>query len=550
MDHITLQHSLGEQQTLVEDTWERMKSDRIMARIWDHDYTVWQDSPEEISNRLDWLHIQHRMLAEVDHLHLFAQGLLQEGFHKALLLGMGGSSLAPEVFREIFGVAPGFLDLEVLDTTDPDTIQEATSALELENTVFIVATKSGGTVETLSLFKYFYNLIGEELGWEQAGEHFIAITDPGSKLVKLAEEHGFRKIFLNEPNIGGRYSALSYFGLVPAALLGMDLKQLLVRSLEGLCSCENCDCPSDESNYAAQLGGILGALTRGGHDKLTFLISPEIEAFGNWVEQLIAESTGKEGTGILPVVGEIPGKPEVYGDNRLFVYMRLGEDLTYDPAVKALADAGYPLVWLQLEDIYDIGRQFFLWELATAVAGHVLGINPFDQPNVESAKIRARDMVAAYQESGELPEGDPAQLSADILEEFLRQAIQPGSYLALQAFLQPTPEIKEALEELRLILRDRYQLATTLGFGPRFLHSTGQLHKGDAGKGVFIQFTGQAKQDLPIPDQAGEPESSISFGILKQAQALGDAQALEEAGRQLIRFDLGQTPLQNLQQLI
>jgi glucose-6-phosphate isomerase len=550
MDQIKLLHSLGDYQTEVEDTWGIMKSDRILARIWDHDHTVWQDSPEEISNRLGWLHIPHLMLDQVEELQLFAQELVKEGFQQALLLGMGGSSLAPEVFQEIFGSAPGFLDLEVLDTTDPDAIRTTARGLDLEKTIFIVATKSGGTVETLSLFKYFYNLVGENLGWERSGAHFIAITDPGSRLVKLAEEYRFRKTFLNDPDIGGRYSALSYFGLVPAALLGLDLRRLLENSLKGLCGCESCDCAIDENNYAAQLGGILGVLAREGKDKLTFLISPKIGSFGTWVEQLIAESTGKAGIGILPVVGESPGDSEIYGDDRLFIYIRLGEDLTHDQQVQALAEAGQPVVWLQLDESYDLGSQFFLWELATAVAGHLLGINPFDQPNVESAKVRAREMVAAYQENGELPEGDISNFSSEALDDFLGQSIQPGSYIALQAFLQPTPEIKEALEGLRLKLRNRYQLATTLGFGPRFLHSTGQLHKGDAGKGVFVQFTNTVEKDLPIPDQAGEPSSSISFGVLKNAQALGDAQALEEAGRQVIRFDLGQTPLQELQKLI
>lgn len=549
MDQINILHSLGAYRTPVEDTWGRMKSDQIMARIWDHDHSVWQESPEEIANRLGWLHTPHLMLDQVQDLQSFTRQLISAGYEQAVLLGMGGSSLAPEVLREIFGVTPGYLDLEVLDTTDPDAIRTASTNLDLEKTIFIVSTKSGGTVETLSLFKYFYNLVGEKLGWDRAGEHFLAITDPGSKLVDLAEQYNFRHTFLNDPNIGGRYSALSYFGLVPAALLGLDLEKLLLRSLEGLCSCESCDCAIDENNYAAQLGGILGALAKQGHDKLTLILSPEIESFGSWVEQLIAESTGKEGTGILPVVGEPPGDPAIYRDDRLFVYLRLGEDLTYDQPVRTLAEAGLPVVWIQLDDPYDLGGQFFLWELATAVAGHLLGINPFDQPNVESAKVRAREMVAAYQQTGRLPEGSYADLTADVLEDFLTRAVQPGSYLALQAFLEPKPEIEAALQDLRLRLRDKFKLATTLGFGPHFLHSTGQLHKGDGGKGVFIQFTSTAEQDLPIPDQAGEPGSSIGFGVLKSAQALGDAKALEEAGRKIIRFDMGLTPLKELEKL-
>jgi glucose-6-phosphate isomerase len=550
MDQIKLLHNLGDFQTAVEDTWGAMKSDRIMARIWDHDHTVWQNSPEEISNRLGWLHTPHLMLDQVKDLHGFTQELLQEGFQKALLLGMGGSSLAPEVFQDIFGSTPGFLELEVLDTTDPDAIRTTASGLDLERTIFIVATKSGGTVETLSLFKYFYNLVGNQVGWENVGAQFIAITDPGSKLVDLAQKHKFRRAFLNDPDIGGRYSALSYFGLVPAAMIGMDLVHLLEGSLTDLCSCESCDCAIDENNYAAQLGGILGVLAREGRDKLTFLISPEIDSFGTWVEQLIAESTGKAGTGILPVVGEPVADPATYGDDRLFIYLRLGEDQTHEKLVKALVEAGQPVVWLQLNEPYDLGGQFFLWELATAVASHLLGINPFDQPNVESAKIRAREMVAAYQENGELPQGDTGVLSKETLEDFLNQAIQPGSYLSLQAYLNPTKEIEAALQGLRMQLGKRFKIPTTLGFGPRFLHSTGQLHKGDAGRGVFLQLINTVAEDLPIPDQAGEPDSSIGFGVLKAAQALGDFQALEEAGRQVISYDLGLTPAQELQKLI
>jgi glucose-6-phosphate isomerase len=549
MDQIQVLHSLGVYKTLVEDTWGVMKSDQIMARIWDHDHTVWQDNPEEITNRLGWLHVPHLMLDQVDELQRFAQEIISEGFQKAVLLGMGGSSLAPEVFQEIFGPAPGFLDLEVLDTTDPDAIRTLANELDLNRTLFIVATKSGGTVETLSLFKYFYNIVGENLGLENAGSHFIAITDPGSRLENLAEQHGFRKTFKNDPNIGGRFSALSYFGLVPASLLGVDLDLLLQNSLEGLCSCESCDCALDENNYAAEVGGIIGGLAKIGRDKLTFVISPEIESFGNWVEQLIAESTGKQGTGIVPIVGEPVGDPEQYGDDRLFIYLRLGEDQPLDKQVQRLAEAGQPVVWIQLEDLYGLGGQFFLWELATAVAGHLLGINPFDQPNVESAKIRAREMVSAYQETGTLPKGKTTPITLKTMEDFITKSVQSGSYLAIQAYLNPTSDIQAALQALRMQLGERFKLPTTLGFGPRFLHSTGQLHKGDAGKGVFIQFISLTGEDLPIPDQAGEPGSSMGFGVLKNAQALGDAGALEEAGRKIICFDLGKSPQHELQSL-
>jgi hypothetical protein len=403
-------------------------------------------------------------------------------------------------------------------------------------TLFIVATKSGGTVETLSFFKYFYNWTVEALGREEAGQHFVAITDPGSKLVDLANHYHFRDIFLNDPNIGGRYSVLSYFGLVPAALVGVDVRGLLQNALTVACGCDSC--VSLDDNQGAWMGAILGELAKAGRDKLTIVTSSAIASFGDWVEQLIAESTGKEGTGILPVVGEPLGPPEVYGDDRLFVHLRLDGDDSADAALAVLEAAGHPVVRLYLHEPYDLGGQFFLWEMATAVAGHRLGINPFDQPNVEAAKVLARDMVAAYRETGTLPGSDYAAPTPEHLEAFMRHA-GPSDYVALQAYVQPTPATDAALQALRTHLRNRYKLATTLGYGPRFLHSTGQLHKGDGGNGLFIQFTADDPQDTPIPDEAGAQRSSMTFGVLKAAQAMGDQQALLEAGRRVIRFHLG-----------
>ncbi len=377
-----------------------------------------------------------------------------------------------------------------------------------------------------------------------AGEHFIAITDAGSRLAELAERYQFRDVFLNDPNIGGRYSALSYFGLVPAALIGMDLELLLKRAQNAADSCKG-----GHPDTCAQLGVIMAELAKVGRDKITFIISPAIDSFGDWVEQLIAESTGKEGLGILPVAGEPVGTPGDYSADRLIVYFQLQGDATYDLAVKALEDIGQPVVRFLMRDPYDIGEQFFLWEMATAVAGYRLGINPFDQPNVEAAKVLARQMVADYQESGALPEGKPtislngisvygqlpAQAGDDPLAAFLSGA-HPGAYVTLQAYVQPNPDTDSALLELRQSIRERTNLAVTSGYGPRFLHSTGQLHKGDAGRGLFIQFTSDNAQDLPIPDEAGKDFSSISFGVLETAQALGDKQALLDAGRKVIRF--------------
>jgi len=526
---------LGEHQAAVDAALDHLVQKRIVARIWEHDHTVWKPESTEITNRLGWLHTIEVMMDYVPRLQSLVEELRAEGYTHALLLGMGGSSLAPEVFRKTFGVADGHLDLAVLDSTDPGAVLAHAERLDPARTLFIVSTKSGSTVETLSFFKFFYNWTADALGSDQAGKHFIAITDPGSRLTDIARRYRFRNTFLNDPNIGGRYSALSYFGLVPAALVGADVPRLLDRALTMACATE--PCVAARNNPGAWLGAILGALAEAGRDKVTLVTSPPIAGFGDWVEQLIAESTGKEGKGILPVVGEPLGPPEVYGDDRLFVYLRLEGDTTHDAAVQTLEEAGYPVVRLRLHDRYDLGEQFFLWEMATAVAGHRLGINPFDQPNVESAKVRAREMVAAYQETGALPADEPAPLAGEALRAFLAQA-QAGDYIALQAYVAPTAETDAALQSLRVWLRDRYRLATTVGYGPRFLHSTGQLHKGDAGNGLFIQFTADAPRDAPIPDEAGSSESSITFGVLKMAQALGDKQALLDAGRRVIRFHL------------
>jgi transaldolase/glucose-6-phosphate isomerase len=535
--------SLGAYQPLVDSALDEMVENRIIARIWAHDYTVWKPEPTEIANRLGWLHIADVMVGQIDRLRALVESVRTDGYTDAVVLGMGGSSLAPDVFGRVFGgQTAGFLDLAVLDSTDPDAVLAQASRLDPSRTLFIVSTKSGGTVETLSLFKYFYNWTAEALGTgsdvDQIGAHFVAITDPGSKLEALAKRYDFRDTFLNDPNIGGRYSALSYFGLVPAALAGVEVETLLDQALTMACNCEPCNCPIDGDNNGAWLGALLGELAKAGRDKVTLVTSPQLANFGDWVEQLIAESTGKEGKGILPVVGEPLGRPVDYGDDRLFVHLKLDGDDTHDLALRALEGAGQPIVRLRLRDLYDLGDQFFLWEMATAVAGYRLGINPFNQPNVEAAKVLARQAVAAYAESGALPDDEPASLDRGALIGFLALA-QAGDYISLQAYVQPAAETDAALQALRLRLRDRLKLATTVGYGPRFLHSTGQLHKGDGGNGLFIQFTANEAQDVPIPDEAGSGASSMTFGVLKMAQALGDKRALEEAGRRVIRFHLG-----------
>jgi transaldolase/glucose-6-phosphate isomerase len=557
-----LKAHLGEEKEQVEAAIAAMQSDHLLARIEQHDHRVWKPDPQEISNRLGWMDITARI--DLAPIYDLLEQVREEGYTRALLLGMGGSSLAPELFAQTFLSGERFsLQLSVQDSTHPGAVLAAQERLDPEKTLFIVSTKSGSTVETLSFFKFFYNWTAETLGVERAGEHFIAITDPGSKLVDLAARHHFRQTFLNDPNIGGRYSALSYFGLVPAALCGVDLQRLLARAQQMMQATAS-EVPTDQ-NPAAQLGAILGVMARQGRDKATFVTSGAIASFGDWVEQLIAESTGKAGKGILPVVHEAPGVPAVYGDERVFFDLRMKGDDANNQVVQDLRDSGYPVVEITLEEVYDLGGQFYLWELATAIAGHLLDINPFDQPNVESAKVRARQMVAAYQESGQLPSQTPLLSDQDIavygpesaasldtewtltsdtatgaLAEFLSQA-RDGDYIALQAFVQPESRTSAALQALRMKLRDEYRLATSVGYGPRFLHSTGQLHKGDSGNGLFIQITADDPRDAEIPDAAVEPDgpkpgSSISFGVLIAAQAMGDRKALEEAGRRVLRL--------------
>ena len=551
--------TLGSLQQAVDAILARMQKERVITRLWDRDHTLWKPDPTEISNRLGWLDSPAIMLPHLPQIRKVVDSVREAGYTHVLLLGMGGSSLAPEVFRLTFGVAPGFLDLQVLDTTDPDAIRAAAATLDPARTLFIPATKSGGTVETMSFLKYFYNRTAEAVGVDQAGAHFIAITDPGSGLADLARDLKFRHTFLNDPDIGGRYSALSFFGLVPALLIGVDAEQLLQRARDTAAACTRTD-----QNAGALLGAALGAGALAGRDKVTLVSSPPIAAFGAWVEQLIAESTGKEGKGILPVDNEPLGPPAVYGDDRLFVYLRLRDDDTHDRALQALIEAGQPVLCRELDTPYDLGREFFCWEIATVVAGYCLGINPFDQPDVETAKILARDMVQAYQEEGRLPELEPTLRTGDIavfsqapatsleavLAAFLDGATTDSrGYIALQAYVAPDPQIDAALADLRRTLRDRTRRAITLGYGPRFLHSTGQLHKGDAGRGRFIQLTGDPAEDVNIPDAPGDPASSITFGTLKAAQARGDCQALMDAGRQVLRLHLSGDVIAGLEQI-
>ena len=479
----------------------------VARRVWAKDESLWGGpGVPEIGNRLGWLTISDAMLERADELVEFARGCFAEGLRDTVLLGMGGSSLAPEVLWRTFGAADDALALHVLDSTDPAAILAVQEQIDLERTLFVVSTKSGGTIETLSLFEHFHSLLGD-------GSRFIAITDPGSSLLELAREHGFRASFENDPNIGGRYSALSLFGLVPAALIGAPVHALLERAAAGEQACAHFD--STQSNPGLWLGLAIGELARAGRDKLTFVISEPLSSFGLWVEQLVAESTGKHGRGILPVADEPLLEPDAYGTDRVFVYLRDEDEgsAEVDAQIEALGAAGHPTFTIGYHGSEDLGRLFFVAEFATAVAGWVLEINPFDQPNVQEAKEATKHVLA----SGSLPEVEFA--SDDALRALLGDAAA-GSYIAVMGYVAPSLEFDEAIVALRATIATKTRLATTFGYGPRFLHSTGQLHKGGAPIGRFLSLIADEGPDIAIPG------ADYSFRTLKTAQALGDLQTL------------------------
>lgn len=538
------------EESFIEDLKKIMEQNRIIERIWSRDYTVWKPAPKEIIDRLAWLDLPNTMnKSEItDHLLSFAKSIKKEGYTNALLLGMGGSSLAPEVFSKIFHTKSGFLKLGIVDSTDPEMIRNVQKSVNLKKTLFIVSSKSGSTVETLSAFKFFYKQIVQIVGKNEAGKHFVAVTDPESGLAKMAQIYGFRETFLNEPNVGGRFSALSYVGIMPAVLIGMDLKLLFEKALQAM---KESSPPCDLKNILHYtLGVLIGSMALNGRDKLTIILSPKIESFGDWLEQLIAESLGKEGKGVLPVVNELLDSIDEVGLNRFFIYIKLNTDNTYNTLIGRLMERGYPLVQIELNDIYDLGGQIFIWEMATAIAGYILKINPFDQPNVESAKALAKHTLDDYKNAGSLKYPVPIYSSPSLdifginkvssireaLEWLLKQA-QNGSYICIQAYVCPNKTINVNLEEMRKILRKKTKLAVTVGYGPRYLHSTGQLHKGDSGKGLFIQMVAKPPvNDLPIPDEITSDTSSATFGILENAQALGDRSALLDAKRNVLTF--------------
>lgn len=559
--------SPGEYTGAIQQTIKMMDEQQYVQRLWRKDASLWKkDAAHQkiIQNALGWLNVADTLLGKVGELKDFAERVWNDGYESVMLLGMGGSSLCPEVFRRTFQKIPGYPKLLVLDSTDPATVKSMEDAVDVAKTMFIVASKSGTTTEPHMFYQYFFDRVSR-INPERPGANFIAITDPGSLLEQIAREKQFRRIFQNPADIGGRYSALSYFGIVPAALMGLNIGEILERAVRAAEACERC-VPVEE-NPGARLGAVLGTLARKGKDKVTFITPPPIDSLGLWIEQLIAESTGKDGRGILPVAGEPLADPDDYGRDRLFVYIATkdGRDPQAEAKLKNLEDAGHPVVRHIIRDPLSLGREFFLWEVATALTGAVFEINPFDQPNVQESKDNTKDLLALYIKEGKLPDQEvlwedagyrifcdaptksalqkeSTSLSDSIAAHLNR--VKDGDYVALTAYIQENETNEELLRAIRAEIRNRLKTATTTGYGPRFLHSTGQLHKGGGDNGVFIQITADDAEDLPIPN---EP---YTFGVLKQAQALGDFNSLSNRHRRAIRFHMGSDTSAGLQKLL
>jgi transaldolase/glucose-6-phosphate isomerase len=534
------------------DDW---RANGKVRRLWQRDASLWTRTDE--ANWLGWLGITEEQVEHIDDLKKVAEDAKSGAFAHVLLLGMGGSSLCPEVLRMTFGKVAGYPELHVLDSTDPAQIRSFEKKIDLAKTLFIVSSKSGSTLEPNIFKQYFFEQVKKAIGAEKAGSRFIAITDPGSKMQQVAEGDRFRHTFFGLPSIGGRYSALSDFGIVPAEMMGLDVKKLLERTEEMVEACASC--VPVEQNPGVVLGLILGTAAQAGRDKVTIVASPGIYDLGAWLEQLLAESTGKQGKGIIPVDREHLGGPEIYGSDRVFAYLRLetGPDAAQDAQITALARAGSPVVRIAVFDTYDLGQEFFRWEIATAVAGSVIGINAFNQPDVEASKVATRSLTSEYEKTGALPAEKPVledkgirlftddQNAADLaksagstksLAAYLQAhlgRINPGDYFALLAYIQMNEAHETSLQGIRHSVRDKKHVATCLGFGPRFLHSTGQAYKGGPNSGVFLQITCDDANDLPVPGQ------KYTFGIVKAAQARGDFQVLAERGRRALRVHLG-----------
>ena len=535
----------------VASSLEDWKQNNKVARLWQKDASLWTGTDE--SNWLGWLTIADEQLAHIDALKQTAEDAKKARFKHALLLGMGGSSLCPEVLRMTFGKVKGFPELHVLDSTDPAQIKAIEARVDLKSTICIVSSKSGSTLEPNIYKQYFFDRVKAKVGEKEAGNRFIAITDPGSKMQQVAEADKFRKIFMGVPSIGGRYSALSNFGMVPAAVMGLDVAKFLKNTEEMVKACGDSSAP--DSNPGVILGNILGVAAKQGRDKITFITSPGISDLGAWLEQLIAESTGKIGKGIIPVDRERLAKPAAYGNDRVFAYLRLATkpNKVQDAAVAALEKAGHPVVRITLPNTYNLGQEFFRWEIATAVAGSIIGINAFNQPDVEASKIETKKLTSQYETTGSLPPESPffeekgiklfadekniaalkggAKL-ADVLKAHLSR-LGAGDYFAVLGYITMNPANEKSLQTIRHAVRDKKKVATVLGFGPRFLHSTGQAYKGGPNSGVFLQITCDDAKDLPVPGQ------KYTFGIVKAAQARGDFAVLAERGRRALRVHLG-----------
>jgi glucose-6-phosphate isomerase len=537
--------SLGQTDQIVNDALSELEKNRAAERLWNKEralFTPDASHDDSVRTRLGWLRSAQLMQENIGRLQAFAQEVQQAGFKKALLLGMGGSSLCPEVLATLFGTRAGALDLRVLDSTDPEAVKAAEQWADLDHTLFIVSSKSGSTIEVASFLSYFWGLTQKRYG-AQAGSRFMAITDPGTLLANIATQNGYRAVFENPADIGGRYSAVSYFGMVPAALLGIDLPALVGSAVSMTQSCGAAGAVRD--NPGLCLGAFIGGLARSGRDKLTLIASPEVASLGSWIEQLVAESTGKLGKGIVPVDLESleVAKP---GADRAYVYVRLaGEDSTaLDAQVERLAAAGQPVATIRLQERTDIGGEFVRWEMATAFASALLGVNPFDEPDVSAAKKATAEFIAQFEQAGSLSFPGWVGTRDAQIPSTLRQAKSSVDYVTLSAFFARTDERDQLLTQVRSLIGAKLGCATTLGYGPRFLHSTGQLHKGGANNGVFLLLRSSVVQDLPIPGQR------YSFGILRDAQALGDQKVLLERKRRAVAVNLGENVVEDLAQLL
>jgi transaldolase/glucose-6-phosphate isomerase len=537
---------LGNYRSAVDARLAQFAEEGFGRRMWAKDPTLWSPDPvPDLTDRLGWLQLPETALGTLADLERFTAAVRADGIEHAVVLGMGGSSLAPEVFARTFGHRSGWPELSVLDSTHPDAVAALADRLDPLKCLFLVSSKSGGTTETMSYFYTFWDRVKRALAAGGAagdpGKHFVAITDPGTSLEKLAKERGFRAVFAAPSDVGGRYSALTPFGLVPAALAGVDLAALLARA-QGAAAASGPAVPAvpAATDPGLLLGAALGELARAGRDKLTFWTSPAIQSFPDWLEQLIAESTGKDGKGIVPVAGEPLGTIDAYGDDRFFVALEVAgeeaEDLGLATLLAALEGRGHPVARITLADPLDLGREMFRWEVAVAAAGAVLGIHPFNQPDVEFAKVLAKQAMneagaagAAGAEAKTVDVSDAAALAAG-LADLLSGT---GGYVGIHAYLAPGGLLSEALHALQGEVRDRTRLATTFGYGPRFLHSTGQLHKGGPAGSRFLQLLDHPHQDLPVP------ETDYTFAKLIRAQAAGDRKALEQRGRKVLTVDLG-----------